>query len=597
MISKSPYLAPDCERMAAVSEQIKVEFDVPATMRDGVILRANIFRPADGGSYPVALTRTPYSKDFASVMPFLDAVRLARAGYIVAVQDVRGRFRSEGEWRPFHHEAADGYDTVEWAARLPGSSGGVGMYGLSYLGFTQWMAAKEAPPSLRAIVPALTWADVRDGVFWRDGAFELGTFANWNLSAIGLDVLLKRYHDAPPEAQAQALEQLVREINGLRTEGYRSLPLKDFAPLKTLGLANLDELVENAESPEHDAPFSIATMYDQVRVPSLNVGGWYDIFTQGTLQSFGAQRGGGSTPEARQSKLVIGPWSHVNYSSTVGDVDFGFAAQLAFMNLQTDMTGLTQRWFDYWLKGIDNGVTQEPPVKIFVMGENAWRDEQEWPLARARATPFYLRSGGTLAAEPPGDEPPDHYIYDPADPTPALGGSLLMHILFGPGAKDQRPIEARPDVLSYTSAPLAQDTEVTGPLLARLWAASDAPDTDFVARLVDVHPDGFAQNLADGIVRARYRNGGAPEPIEPGQPYLYTIDLWATANVFKAGHRIRVDIASASFPRWDRNPNTGAAFGFNTELRPARQTILHDAAHPSQIVLPIVPREGVKRKT
>jgi putative CocE/NonD family hydrolase len=574
-----------------MSDQIEVEFDAPAEMRDGTVLRANIFRPRGDGPHPVALSRTPYGKDFASVHPFGDAVRLARAGYIVVLQDVRGRFRSDGKWKPFRHEHDDGYDSVEWAARLPGSNGKVGMFGLSYLGFTQWMAARAAPPSLKAIVPAVTWADMRDGVAWRGGAWELGTQASWYLTASALDVLLKRHRDAPPEQQARELGQLVREIDRLRTEGYFSLPLKEFEPLKRLGLIeDLEELIENAENPDHHAPFSIARHYQQVQVPSLNVGGWYDIFTGGTLSNFSAMRAAGATPAARQSKLLVGPWSHVNYGSVVGDVDFGFTSQLALMDLQTDMTGLTQRWFDYWLKGIDNGVTSEPPIKLFVLGENVWRDEQEWPLARAQDTPFYLRADGILATEPPALEPPDQYTYDPADPTPTFGGSLLMHPLYGPGAKDQRPIEARADVLSYTSAPLARDTEVTGPLSVTLWAASDALDTDFVARLVDVYPDGFAQPLADGIIRARYRNGLTPELLEPGRPYEFTIDLWATANLFKAGHRIRVDVASASFPRWDRNPNTGAPFAQNSETRAAHQTILHDAEHPSRIVLPIVPR-------
>jgi len=574
-----------------MSDQIEVEFDVPATMRDGTILRANIFRPRGDGPYPVALSRTPYGKDFASVHPFGDAVRLARAGYIVVLQDVRGRFRSEGQWKPFHHEDDDGYDTVEWAARLPRANGKVGMFGPSYLGFTQWMAAKAAPPALKAIVPALTWADMRDGVAWRGGAWELGTQASWYLTASAFDVLLKRLRAAPPEQQARELGLLVHEIDRLRTEGYFSLPLKEFEPLKRLGLTDdLEELIENAENPDHYAPFSIAKAYNRVQVPSLNVGGWYDIFTGGTLRNFSAMRAAGATPAARQSKLLIGPWSHVNYGQVVGDVDFGFTAQLALMNLQTDMTGLTQCWFDYWLKGIDNGVTGEPPIKLFVLGENVWRDEHEWPLARAQNTPFYLHGGGNLSTEPTVDEPPDQYTYDPADPTPTFGGSLLMNPLYGPGAKDQRPIEARADVLSYTTTPLAHDTEVTGPIAVTLWAASDAPDTDFVARLVDMHPDGFAQPLADGIIRARYRNGSAPELLEPGRPYEFTIDLWATANVFRAGHRIRVDIASASFPRWNRNPNTGAPFAVDADMRPARQTILHDAAHPSRIVLPIVPR-------
>jgi uncharacterized protein len=574
-----------------MSDQITVDFDVPAPMRDGVVLRANVFRPAGAGRYPVALTRTPYGKDYASATPFLDAPRLARAGYIVVIQDVRGRFRSDGEWVVFKHEANDGYDTVEWAARLPGAAGNVGMFGASYHAFTQWMAAKAAPPSLRAIVPAITWADARDGLIWRGGALELGVQAYWYLNVLALDTTVKRAQGRQPAEQFQAIQALVHEIDRLRGEGYRSLPLKDFAPFKRLGLlSDLTEVIANAENPEYFAPLSIASSYDQVQVPSLNIGGWYDLYPAAALGNFRAMRTNGSTPAARQSKLLIGPWSHVNYSNTVGDVDFGFAAQMALMNMQTDLTGLTQRWFDYWLKGIDNGIAHEPPVKIFVMGDNTWRDEQEWPLARAQATLFYLHSGGVLSADRPGDEPPDQYTYDPADPTPTHGGNILMHILYGPGPKDQRVVEARPDVLSYTSAPLVQDVEVIGPLVARLWAASDAPDTDFVARLVDVYPDGFAQNLADGIIRARYRNRANAEPIEPGQAYEYTIDLWATANVFKAGHAIRVDIASANFPRWDRNPNTGAPFAQETELRPGHQTILHDAEHPSHVVLPIVPR-------
>jgi putative CocE/NonD family hydrolase len=580
-----------------MSEQITVEFDVPAPMRDGVILRANIFRPVGEGSYPVALMRTPYGKDFGSVQPFGDAVRMARAGYIVVLQDVRGRYGSDGEWRMFQDEAADGYDSVEWAARLPGANGNVGMYGASYVGLTQWMAAKEAPPSLKALVPSITFADARDGVVWRGGALELGLLANWMLGAIAIDITLKRYQHVAPAEQMQALGQVIHEIDQLRTAGYFSLPLKDFEPLKRLGLATeLGELIENADSFAFSASFSIGEFYDRVRVPTLNIGGWYDIFIGGTLGNFQALQTAGCTPAARQSKLVVGPWSHVNLSNTIGEIDFGFTSQLAFMNMQTDLTGLTLRWFDYWLKGIENGVTNEPPIKLFVMGANVWRDEQEWPLARAQATAFYLHADGVLSPTLPGDQPPDHYTYDPNDPTPTSGGNLLMHSLFNAGVKDQRAIEARADVLTYTSAPLEQDLEVTGPLLVKLWAASDALDTDFVARLVDVYPDGFAQNLADGIIRARYRNSdpsrsagqGRPELLTPGQPYEFTIDLWATASVFKAGHRIRVDIASASFPRWDRNPNTGAPLGSDTDMRPARQTILHDAAHPSRIVLPVV---------
>ncbi len=576
-----------------MSDQIKVEFDVAATMRDGTILRANIFRPDNTTeTYPVALTRTPYAKDFSTSGTWSDAVRLARAGYIVVIQDVRGRLRSEGEWVPLRNEAQDGYDTVEWAATLPGSNGNVGMFGPSYLGFTQWITAAEAPPHLKAIVPSITWSDSRDGQAWRGGAFELGKYASWQLN-MALDVLNKRYAEAPRAEKAKAAITLVNEMNRLRTEGYLSLPLKDFAPFQELKLApELAEAIAQPNNREYNAGLSVSESYDKVKVPAYNIGGWYDIFCQGTLQNFSALRTEGSTPEARQGKLLIGPWSHMGSTNVVGDMDFGFASNSAFINLQTDITGLTQRWFDYWLKGIDNGIAKEAPVKLFIMGENIWRDEQEWPLARTQYTPFYLHSGGLLSGEKPaGNQSPDQYTYDPTNPTPTYGGALLMNALYGAGVKDQRAIEARDDVLIYTSEVLTQDTEVTGPVVVKLWASSDAPDTDFVARLVDVHPDGFAQNLTDGIIRARYRNGDAPaEPLEPGKPYEFTIDLWSTANLFKAGHRIRLDVTSSCFPRWDRNLNTGEPFGTDSTPRPARQTILHDAEHPSHVVLPLIPR-------
>jgi putative CocE/NonD family hydrolase len=584
-----------------MGNQISVEFDVPATLRDGTILRANIFRPAAEGTYPVALTRTPYGKDFASVTPMLDAVRLAQAGYIVVIQDVRGRMKSDGAWSLFRNEAQDGYDTVEWAATLPGSNGNVGMYGASYFGFTQWTAAIGAPPHLKAIFPMITWADSRDGTIWRGGALEFGLISAWLLSSIGLDVLLKRYKDAAPTQKYQAIAALVNEINRLQTEGYYSLPLKDFEPLKKFDLAS--ELFEEISGQPYDRaynrPFSPQESYSKVQVPSFNVGGWYDIFTNGTLTAFKAMRENGSTPQARQSRLLMGPWSHVNYGGVIGDLDFGFAANSAFINLQTDLTGLTQRWFDYWLKGIENGVKDEPPVKLFIMGENVWRDEQEWPLARTQYTPYYLHSQGNantaggsgyLSTERPGTEAADHFTYDPANPVPTKGGNLLMNGVYRPGAVNQQAKEAREDVLVFTTEPLNRALEVTGPLEVRLWAASDAPDTDFVATLVDVHPDGFAQNLADGIIRGRYRQGDGAALLEPGKPYEFTINLWSTANVFKAGHRIRLDVTSSNFPRWDRNPNTGEAFGSSAEMRPARQTIFHDADHPSCVVLPVIPR-------
>ncbi|MHB8752285.1 MAG: CocE/NonD family hydrolase, partial [Aggregatilineales bacterium] len=425
---------------------------------------------------------------------------------------------------------------------------------------------------------------------WRGGAFELGLNAFWYLGTT-FDTLIKRYANAPVAELVQALETLVSEINRLPSEGYRSLPLQDFEPFRRLGVeTEFAAIIAHSNSREYSQAYSIPEFYNRVNVPAYTIGGWYDIFSQTTLESFNALRMAGSTTAVRQSKALIGPWTHIKQSHVIGEMDFGFKAQMGWMNLQTDLTSLTQRWFDYWLKGIDNGITNEPPVKLFVMGDNVWRDEQEWPLARTQYTPFYLHSGGQLSTQSPDDEPADHFSYDPAQPTPTKGGALLLHPLFVDGVWDQRSIEARDDVLVYRSEPQTQDTEVTGPVIAKLWACSDAPDTDFVARLVDVHPDGFAQNLTDGITRARYRNGDVPALLQPDKPCEFTINLWSTANVFKAGHRIQLDIASANFPRWDRNPNTGAPFGSDAAMQVAHQTILHDTAHPSHVVLPIIRR-------
>jgi putative CocE/NonD family hydrolase len=289
------------------------------------------------------------------------------------------------------------------------------------------------------------------------------------------------------------------------------------------------------------------------------------------------------------TKVLIGPWTHSNSGQPIGELTFGYGSQMSSMNLRTDFNGLQLRWFDHWLKGIDTGLLSEPPVRLFVMGANNWRDEQEWPLSRAVETPFYLHANGELSTAPPDAERPNRYTYDPDDPVPTHGGALLMAPEYPTGPVDQRAIEARADVLTYTTATLPTEVEVTGPVQVHLWASSSAPDTDFVARLVDVYPDGRVYNLTDGIIRARYRDGiVSPTLLEPGRPYCFTIDLWATSNVFKVGHRIRLQITSSNFPRWDRNPNTGHPFGQDADLRTADQSILHDREHPSHVVLPLV---------
>ena len=582
-----------------IGRQITVDFDVPAKMRDGTILRANVYRPAGNGRWPVLLTRLPYGKDFPFGTAVLDPSQVARQGYVVIVQDTRGRMNSGGEWDPFRNEALDGVDTVEWASKLFYSNGQVGMYGISYFGFTQWAAAIHQPPALKALMPFMTWNDPLNGVVFRGGAFELGA-TKWQLE-MGIDILMRR-HSGDAQTLGRAIYMLAKDMDSLGTQGYWELPLKEFEPIKRHDIApSYFELIDRPMDRELVEPMTILGKHENVTVPTFNAGGWYDIFLQDTIQNFTIMRQHGSTPEARQSKLLIGPWTHAGVTNPIGDLNFGFGSSAAFIDLQIDFVSLQVRWFDHWLKGIDTGMLGEAPIKLFVMGENIWRDEQEWPLARAVDTRYYLHSNGIantltgsghLSTEMPDAEPFDQYTYDPSNPVITRGGAIMMSPEYRPGPIDQRPTESREDVLVYTTAVLEQDVEVTGPIMMHLWASSSTPDTDFVARLVDVYPDGYAQNLTDGIIRARYRNftrGEAPTLLEPGKVYEYEIDLWATSNVFKAGHCIRLDITSSNFPRWDRNPNTGHAFGVDSELVAAHQTILHDREHPSYVVLPIVP--------
>jgi putative CocE/NonD family hydrolase len=567
-----------------VSEQrVVVDLDVPAPMRDGVTLRANVYRPPEG-RWPVLLTRLPYGKDVGQAG--LDPVQAVRRGYVVIVQDTRGRFSSEGDWRAFETEAEDGVDTIAWAADLPYSDGQVGMYGISYFGFTQWIAAVHQPPALKAMFPRLTWNSAVNGFGFRGGALELGIQASWGLQ-MGFDQLV-RQHRANPPVLGAAIAGLAHEVDELGGEGYASLPLAEFAPLRRQPvLPRFFSQVEQPLDADFLEPVTITGKHERVLVPTFNVGGWYDIFLGDTLDHFSAMRKLG-----RPTRLLIGPWSHSEYRSSVGELNFGFASQMAFINLQYDIDRLQLRWFDHWLKGIDTGMLAEPPIKLFVMGANVWRDEQEWPLARAVPTRFYLHASGGLTTQAPDSEEPDRFAYDPANPVPTHGGALLMTPEFPGGPREQRLVEARPDVLVYTTDVLDHDVEVTGPISVELWACSSAPDTDFVARLVDVYPDGRAYNLTDGILRARYRFGAESEQmLTPNQPERLLIDLWATSNVFKAGHRIRLQVTSSNFPRWDRNPNTGHAFGTDgvEDLVVAQQTILHDADHPSHVVLPLVP--------
>ena len=582
------------------SLSVKVETNLPAAMRDGVTLFADVYRPDGPGPFPTILQRTPYDKSSPLSAQMLDPIKAAKAGFALIIQDTRGRYTSEGQFYCFADDLNDGYDSVEWAAAQPWSNGKVGMCGASYVGATQWLAAITRPPHLAAIAPNVTASNYHNGWTYQGGAFELGFSVSWTLNQLTLANF--KTQAAARNVPTGRRAQLLQAVDAMDA-AFQHLPLQDFPHLQD-GLA--DYFYDWLAHPSFDDYWKrlcIEDHHSQVAVPALNIGGWYDIFLGGTIRNYLGMRQSGATEAARQGqRLLIGPWQHGSRGgSMAGQHYFGVAADAAALGLDD----IHLRWFGHWLNGgndqADDGLLEEPPVKLFVMGDNVWRDEQEWPLARARETRYYLHSGGgantrsgdgALSPEAPGDEPPDVFLYHPAHPAPTQGGALCCNPYFAAsGAFDQGAVEDRPDVLVYSTPPLPRALEVTGPISVTLWAASSAVDTDFTAKLVEVCEDGCARNLTDGIIRARYRDSmAAPTLLEPGRPYCYAIDLWATSNVFQAGHRIRLEISSSNFPRFNRNGNTGGDIAAETQLQPALQTILHDAAHPSCVTLPIVPR-------
>jgi putative CocE/NonD family hydrolase len=573
------------------------EKNLPMRTRDGVTLYADIYRPDAPGRFPVLVLRTPYGKD-ARVDPNGSNQFFARYGYITVTQDCRGRFSSEGEYDTIFQEVADGYDCVEWAARLPWSNGRVGTTGQSYPGLTQYAIAchDPMPPSLQVMAPVSASSDYHGSwIFHTGGAAIWGWIVSYailkgrnTLQRKGLNDLLQKMDEyvEPGDNFGQPL----------RAEWFRHLPISDWSDLLRETAPYFAEHLKQADDGPYWYRANVNRHAESVSVPMLHVSSWYDIFAEGAPSAYRSIKERSHFPLARTGqRLILGPWAHllpydVPNSRGTGDIDFGPAALI-------DLRHTLLRWFDYWLKDVDTGIMDEPPVTIFTMGENRWHKLDDWPPPKTRYVRYYLHSGGhaetvhgdgTLSTTPPADEPPDGFTYDPADPVPTLGGNNLMIPL---GVADQRPVEERPDVLVFTSEPLDRSVEVTGPVTVELWAASTAPDTDFTAKLVDVHPDGYARNLLDGIIRARYRDSASmPSRIDPDKAYKFTIDLWATSNLFLPGHRIRLEVSSSNFPRFDRNLNTGAAFGEGTTMAKARQTVFHQGEMTSCVVLPIVPR-------
>lgn len=573
---------------------ISAETNVPIPMRDGTKLYADIYRPAGGGRHPVVLQRLPYGKHqprYRSL--YLDPVRAVNRGYAIVFQDTRGRHTSEGDFYPYINEPKDGYDTVEWLAAQPWSDGNVGMFGLSYHGATQLLAATEAPPSLKAIIPGVTSDSYYDSWTYLGGAFQLYWISHW-AATFALNNIGRDPRDAP------------EVISALKNAGKDPYHLSNHVPLG--GMSSLrgvsDFYYDWLEHPTYDdywKKLDPRTRFNKIEVPAFSFGGWYDGFIRGTIRCYEGLREKGATELARtQQHLIIGPWLHGPFMDP-------FAGQGYFSDAASgysfDYHGMELAWFDHWLKGEDNGVDTDPNTYIFTMGENAWRAEEAWPPPSAETVRFFLRSGGKantlngdgrLSLDPPGSgEDPDRYLYNPLAPTPTSGGAHLAGIptVFEVGVHDQRPVESRADVLVYTSGPLERDTEVTGHVFLNLWAATSATDTDWTAKLVDVHPDGKAINVCDGILRARYRDSlEKTSLVEPDQPYEYEIDVGPTSMLFRRGHCIRLEVSSSNFPAYGRNLNTGGAHHEESEPRPAIQTVLHDADHQSYLSLPIVAR-------
>lgn len=571
----------DASKLSQPTYKVRTDFNVRIPMRDGVMLSVDIYYPDAPGKFPTLLYRTPYSNNSSGEVT--QGKWYASRGYVVVKADVRGKYDSDGEAYTFRHEADDGYDTDEWIGKQPWSNGKIGLLGGSYLGYTEITQAIRGSKYLTSMAASVTTSDIYNNWVYIDGAFFYGFAFPWG--GVSQDGHVGQTNN--PDNWPGAYRNLPI-ISSDSAASHVNKPYRDWLrhPLRT------DPYWKN---------ISFEDEVHNIGIPYLTVDGWYDLFLRGAIDDHVKIKSKGRTEVARRGKrLILGPWSHetgvrfVNRPTpTDRGIDFGPDAEL---NPQL----IYLRFHDYWLKGIDNGVEKDPPVTIFVMGENKWRDEQEWPLARTVYTKYYIQSGGranslngdgVLTTSLPKGVPSDTFTYDPADPVPTAGGNTCCSSVPG-GPFDQRKVEERSDVLVYTTPVLTEAIEVTGPLKMKLFAATSGKDTDWTVKLVDVHPDGYAQNIQDGIIRARYNGtiGKSARLLDPGKVYEYDIDMWATSNVFLPGHRIRVEVSSSNFPRFDRNLNTGEDPATGTRMERAKQTIYHSAQYPSHLILPIIPR-------
>lgn len=570
--------------------RVTVTNNLYAVMRDGTKLYCDLYRPDDEKKYPVVLMRTPYLKDTQeSCRDYSNPYRMASHGYNVVIQDVRGTGESEGSLKTTgENEVNDGYDTVEWCAVQEWSNGRVGMFGLSYFGFTQLAAAEERPPHLVAICP-----------FEMSGRLPFSVSKSYTVSSYHLrwiyDQVLTKLKRTNENGKNNALIARLQDNLEQMGEYEKHLPLREMPAAYVDGapiLLDYIEVLDHADDPLWWERIHKPLRFSNMDVPMFHLAGWADAAHEGVVDNYEtALREGTTEHMSRHQKIMLGPWIHGgDFVHTIDGIEYGRNAG----GDAADIEGQVVRWFDYWLKGIDNGIMSESLVSLFVMGKNIWREENEWPISRTQYTGYYLHSGGNAATSdtdgvlttiPPENEPEDRYIYDPYNPVP----SSLPNELGACFIQNQRPSELRSDVLVYTTPVLTEDIEVTGHIQLILYISTDAVDTDFVCILTDVYPEGRSIPLSSGIIRARYRNGIKPAFLTPGKIYELVIDAGTTSNVFLEGHRIRIDITSSNFPANDRNLNTGEKTGAGSTFVTAAQIVYHNSEYPSKLILPVIP--------
>jgi putative CocE/NonD family hydrolase len=563
--------------LAATAQQdIRIDHYQAIPMRDGVKLFADVYRPAAAAKHPTVVVRTPYGIQRENVGVHDNLIALAKLGYAVVNVDCRGRYESEGKWDPFRTEGRDGYDVIEWAAKQPWSNGRVASQGGSYLGHVQWAAGSLQPPSLVAMFPAVASTNLYSNWITHNGAFRLSFNFGWGVVRMPNRIMLPQWYftgkDAAPELQ---YEKVLRHL-----------------PLNTMDEAAFHYRVPHWQDwLQHEAydgywkEISDEERFARVNVPVHTQGGWFDIFLAGTINGYTGMRNHGANDRARKlSRVVIGPWGH-GPSRKYGDLDFGPDAERTLSQYE-------RRWHEFHLKGVANGLDREPPVQIFYMGANKWRGEENWPIPGTKFTPLYLHAGGKLSFDRPtaGGAASSQYRYDPNDPVPTTGGNNCCGSPTIAGPVDQGPLDSRADILRFVTEPLTAQTAIAGPVTMKLHAATDGRDTDWMVKLIDVYPDGKAYPMAEGMLRARFREGtGRVALLEPNRAYEFTVDLVGTAVVFAPGHRIRVDVTSSSFPQFDRNLNSGEPLASGKTPRVALQTVHHSSERPSHVVLPVVP--------